>query len=149
IISKRALSALEIPPRIVALARMGFGSLVLAAFLFATGRMELLAGLRPEHFAWIGLSSVFLLAYVASWYVALKHARATTAAMVLVLGAPVTTLLSFTVLAQAVTPLQVAGMLLLAAGVAAGTGAFSLLAAPFARFVTGRGAAKARAGDRK
>ncbi|MCX6767882.1 MAG: DMT family transporter, partial [Candidatus Micrarchaeota archaeon] len=47
IISKRALSALEIPPRIVALARMGFGSLVLAAFLFATGRMELLAGLRP------------------------------------------------------------------------------------------------------
>jgi drug/metabolite transporter (DMT)-like permease len=116
IISKNALTGIK--PSIVASARMLFGSAVLLAFLAATGRMEPLYAITAAQATTIAASSLLLLLYVHSWYNGLKHLPASTAAAVLLLGAPVTTILSLASHSPVPTA-ELAGGILIAAGVAA------------------------------
>lgn len=117
LISKKALEKLS--ARAVAFGRMFFGSVFMLLFLGATGRLELAASLTAPQFGWVLVTSLFLLGYVSFWYAGLKHASATTATFVLLLGAPVTAALSYLFSGEVLTIAQAAGMLFLVLGVGA------------------------------
>ncbi|MBD3387683.1 MAG: EamA family transporter [Candidatus Altiarchaeales archaeon] len=117
IISKNALK--DIKPSVVASARMAFGSVVLLGFLGATGRIGSLTALTAPQAVAALTTSAILFAYVTSWYNGLKLVSASTATVVLLLGAPVTTLLSATFLSAAVPTVQTAGILMVLAGTVA------------------------------
>jgi len=92
VLSKHVLRT--IPPKIVALGRMGIGSLIILGVLVATGKMTLLGQLPPLHLGWVALTALFPLGYVLTWYAGLREIKVTTATSILLLGSPVTTLLS-------------------------------------------------------
>ncbi|MFQ6026661.1 MAG: DMT family transporter [Dehalococcoidia bacterium] len=99
----------DISTTAAALGRMGFGSLAMLAFLAASERVDSLVGLDANQWGWVLLTSVFLLAYVGSYYSALKRAPATLVASVLVLGSVVTSLLHAVFSGRTYTLEQVAG----------------------------------------
>ena len=92
VLSKHVLRT--IPPKIVALGRMGIGSLIILGVLIATGKLTLLGQLPPLHLGWVALTALFPLGYVLTWYAGLREIKVTTATSILLLGSPVTTLLS-------------------------------------------------------
>ncbi|HLX34840.1 MAG TPA: DMT family transporter [Candidatus Limnocylindrales bacterium] len=79
-----------VPTQIVAAARLGFGMVVLVAYLGATGRVSAIASLSLVQWAWALGTGVLLAAYVATWFGALRRAPASLVTAVLVVGAPVT-----------------------------------------------------------
>lgn len=91
IISKKALE--NISPKIVAWGRMFFGFLFIFIFWAATGQVQLLGGLGISQLSWVWITAVFLLGYVLTWYSGLKYIKVSTAACILSLGAPITSLL--------------------------------------------------------
>ena len=101
-------------PRLLAAARMGFGTAILIAWVGVTGKMGALTGLDGAQWRWILLTGLLLTLYVATWYEALARAQAVDVTAVLVFGAAVTALLSGAVDGVAVS---VAGTLAIAAGV--------------------------------
>ena len=107
----------EISGTIVAFGRMFFGSLFIFMFLLATSKISLINKLTVNHYFWIIISSIFLLLYVFSYYNGLKHIKVTTAACILSLGAPVTTLLSFIFKGMPITIYQSFGILLIILGI--------------------------------
>ena len=107
----------EISGTVVAFGRMLFGSLFILIFLTAAGKMNLLGKLTASHYWWIGLSSMFLLLYVITFYNGLKQVKVSTAACILTLGAPVTTMLSWIFSGKSVSLSQALGMLLIVAGI--------------------------------
>lgn len=113
-----------------ALGRMGFGSLLMLAFLAATGRLEVLARLTPSQWGWVVLTAGFLLGYVAGYYGALKRAPATLVSSVLVLGSVVTSLLHALFSARTYTPVQAAGFALVVVAVGLWVWAVPRLKAP-------------------
>ncbi len=114
-ISKNALN--DIRPNLVAFGRMAFGSFFILLFLITTGNISDLAAITFPQIAWACLASVFLFFYVFTWYNGLKHIDVSVAACILLLGSPVTTLLSFIFLGTGVTIMQAIGMILIVAGV--------------------------------
>jgi|SRR3989344_5935937 len=115
IISKYALKTLS--PRIVAFGRMGLGSLFIFLFLIFTGNIQSFSKLTPVHFQWIIISSVILFGYVTTWYTGLKYINVSTAAVILLLGSPITSLLTFIFQGQGFTLYQTVGAGLLVLGV--------------------------------
>jgi len=93
VISKYALKNIE--SRIAAWARMFFGSLFIFLFLVSSNQFSLIANLTFKQISWILVSSVILFGYVISWYSGLKDVSVSKATMILILGSPITTLLSF------------------------------------------------------
>lgn len=91
IISKKALE--DISPKIVAWGRMFFGFLFIFIFWAATGQVKLLGGLDIGQLSWVWITAIFLLGYVLTWYSGLKYIKVSTAACILSLGAPITSLL--------------------------------------------------------
>ena len=91
ILVKRLLAA--VTPRALAAARMGIGTLLLIAWLAASGRLDGLVSLSAEQWRWAVLTGLLLSAYVGTWYAALARAQAVDVTAVLVLGAVVTALL--------------------------------------------------------
>ena len=89
---KRLLGSLA--PRVVAVARMGLGTILLVGWLAVTGRLGQLASLDGVQWRWILISGLLLTAYVATWYAALARAQAVDVTAVLVFGAVVTAVLS-------------------------------------------------------
>ncbi len=77
-----------------ALGRMGIGALVMWVFLTTTGRAGIAFTLSGTQWLWIVVTAVFLMAYVWTWYGALKAAPATLVTSVLTIGAIITILLS-------------------------------------------------------
>lgn len=92
IISKYTLQNLE--GRIVAWGRMFFGSIFIFIFLFLTNQLTLIADISLKQISWVFLTSIFLFGYVLSWYSGLKLIPASKATVILLLGAPITTLLN-------------------------------------------------------
>ncbi|HII17578.1 TPA: DMT family transporter [Candidatus Woesearchaeota archaeon] len=108
----------EMSGTIVAFGRMAFGSLFIFLFLLLAGKAPQLALMSPQQWEWIGVTSVFLLLYVYTFYNGLAAVKVSTATSILTLGAPITTLLDFAFLGKPVTPDTALGMLLIGAGVA-------------------------------
>jgi drug/metabolite transporter (DMT)-like permease len=127
---KRLLATL--PPRSLAAARMGIGTLLLVGWVAVSGRAGMLSGLDAGQWRWIALSGLLLAAYVATWYAALSRAPAIDVTAVLVFGAVVTALLSG---GADGARISVPGVVLVAAG--------CVLVALGAR-ATGRGAVSAQ-----
>ena len=100
-------------PRLLAAARMGFGTAILVAWVAVTGKMGVLTGLDAEQWRWILLTGLLLTVYVATWYEALARAQAVDVTAVLVFGAVITALLSGAIDGTAVS---IAGTVAIAVG---------------------------------
>jgi drug/metabolite transporter (DMT)-like permease len=109
---KRLLAVL--PPRTLAVARMGIGTALLVGWVALSGKAGQFSRLDAEQWRWILLTGLLLTAYVATWYAALARAQAIDVTSVLVFGAFVTALLSG---AADGTAISVPGTILVAAGV--------------------------------
>lgn len=114
-ISKHALKTIN--PTIVAFGRMFFGSIFILIFLIASGNIGFVATLASGQVLWVLITSAFLLSYVLAWYSGLKHVKVSIATSILLLGSPVTTLLSFVFLGASVSLSQLAGILLVPVGI--------------------------------
>lgn len=101
---------------IVAFGRMFFGALFILMFLMVTGKIGGLTKLNLGQINWIMITSAMLLLYVVTWYNGLKHVDVSLATSILLLGAPVTTLLGYFA-GNSIGVSEAAGMLLLTAGV--------------------------------
>lgn len=112
VLSKHLLKRLE--SNIVGFGRMFFGSLFILIFLLSTNQpMEF----NLEQAGWIFITSIFLFLYVLTWYNGLKHINVTTASCILLLGSPITTILSFVFLGSVISLTQVVGILLISLGI--------------------------------
>lgn len=94
VVAKRLLAGIDVGT--LAVARMGLGTAVLLGWVAATGRMDDLARLGGDQWAWVLLTGVLLTGYVATWYAALARAQAVDVTAVLVFGAVVTAFLAHT-----------------------------------------------------
>lgn len=92
VISKYALRTLS--GRVVAWGRMFFGSVLIMIFLIISGQISLIATLNGSQIGWVFITALFLFGYVLTWYSGLKYIPVSLAAPVLMLGLPITTLLS-------------------------------------------------------
>src|SRR4030066_438213 len=115
IISKHALKTLS--PRTVAFGRMGIGSIFIAIFLIFTGGFSTVSTLTVLHWQWVLISAVILFGYVTTWYTGLKYTNVSTATIILLLGSPITSLLTFIFQGQGFSMHQVVGAGLLVCGV--------------------------------
>ena len=94
IISKYTLR--ELQGRTVAWARMSFGAFFILLFLLATGQASLVTTLNFTQISWFLVTAAILFGYVMTWYSGLKYVPVSQATVILLFGAPITTLLSFT-----------------------------------------------------
>ncbi len=117
----------EISPRIVMWARMFFGSIFIFVFLFFTQQASIVIKVNPEQIGWILITGVILLGYVVTWYSGLKHIKVTEAAIILMLGSPVTTMLS-TIFSKPATLKEYLAVFLIIAGVATAIGVKKIVA---------------------
>ena len=117
IVAKKLLSGIS--ARTAALGRMGVGALVMWLFLLVTGQAATALALTSVQWMWVGITSAFLLAYVWTWYSALKAAPATLVTSVLTLGAAVTVILTILLEGGETTGLQAVAMILMLLGAAA------------------------------
>jgi len=114
-ISKSALK--DIKTNLVVFGRMGFGSLFILLFLAFSGNISGISSLNFPELVWVLITSVFLFFFVFTWYSGLKFIKVSTATCVLLLGSPITTLLSFAFLGSSVTVIQGVGMVLIFSGI--------------------------------
>jgi len=111
VISKYVLK--ELPGRIVAWARMFFGSLFVFIFLLSTSQLSLLSEISLGQISWIIVTSLILFGYVITWYSGLKYIPVSKATVILLLGSPITTLLSLISSGQVVFQEILAGVLVI------------------------------------
>jgi len=114
-ISKRTLK--ELPSATVALGRMGFGAVFLLGYLSFTTQWGKVAGFSGAQWEWVGISAALLAAFVASFYPGLKRVDVGVASSALVLGFPITFVLSVLVQGASFTLAQAAGVVAVVAGV--------------------------------
>ncbi|MBS3061700.1 MAG: DMT family transporter [Candidatus Diapherotrites archaeon] len=100
----------------VGFGRMFFGALFLFGLLVFTGDVSGIGSLSFDHWQWIALTGLFLVVYVATYYVGLEHIPLHQAAALLAFGQPVTAVLTFFFVGK--TPLlpEAVGLLLLVLG---------------------------------
>ncbi len=101
---------------VVTFSRMFFGSIVLFAIIFLTGKADLLLTLSIEQLVYIGASSVFLFLYVLTWYWGLKYINLSKAAMILLLAPVISLVLGMLWLGETATGFQLAGSVLILVG---------------------------------
>ena len=85
----------ELPSRVVIWGRMFFGSIFILIFLAATGQIGLIGTLNISQMAWVVVTAIILLGYVITWYTGLKYVPVSVATLILLLGAPITALITF------------------------------------------------------
>ncbi|XOU94705.1 MAG: DMT family transporter [Candidatus Kerfeldbacteria bacterium] len=116
IMSKKLLK--RISPNIVVWGRMFFGGLFILLFLINTRQIESIFAYNPQQWMWIGITSVFLLGYVLTFYNGLKYVRASVATSILALGAPITGIITLVVQGGIVwAPEKYWGMALIVTGI--------------------------------
>jgi drug/metabolite transporter (DMT)-like permease len=114
-ISKRTLR--DLPSGIVAMGRMGIGAGFLVGYLALTSDLGAVGGFSTGQWTWVLISAVLLAAFVGTWYAGLQRVDLGVATSVLVLGFPVTWLLSVLVAGSSFTLLQAAGAAAVVVGV--------------------------------
>ncbi len=107
---------LELSGLQVAFGRMFFGAVFILAFLLFTGQFPNLGAVTAPQWFWVGITSLFLLAYVTTFYSGLKHIQVSHATAILMLGQPVTALLTVLSGGKAPAPLEALGLLALVVG---------------------------------
>ena len=115
VISKHALK--ELSGNVVAFGRMFFGSMFILVFLMLSGKLRLISELSMSQFAWIVITSVILMLFVMTYYNGLKYVKVSTATSILLLGSPITTVLSFIFGDGSLVLSQVLGILMVLAGI--------------------------------
>jgi len=110
ILSKYVLG--DLPSRIVIWGRMFFGSIFIILFLLITGQVSSANSLNLSQIGWVLITSVFLFGYVSTWYGGLKYVKVSEAAVILLLASPITTLLSWIFLNQALLGNQILAIIL-------------------------------------
>ena len=115
IISKKILNTIE--PKVLAFGRLFFGSLFIMAYMAITGTFSSIFTLSYAQFAWIIITTPLLFLYVLTWYSGLKLINTTTATSILLLGSPITTLLSIIFLSASLTIAHAFRMLLILTGI--------------------------------
>lgn len=113
-ISKYVLRDLE--GRIVAWARMFFGALFILIFLLATNQIFLISGLTLKQIYWVLITAVILFGYVMTWYSGLKLIPVSQATVILLLGSPITTLLSLVTVGK-INPQEIFSGILIILGI--------------------------------
>lgn len=91
-LAKRLLD--DVAVRVLAVARMVLGTVLLLAWLVVSGRADDFVRLTASQWSWALLTGVLLGAYVATWYAALARAQCVDVTAVLVFGAVVTAFLA-------------------------------------------------------
>jgi len=114
VLSKHLLA--DITPRVLAFARMFFGSLFILVFLLFTGGISSMATMRLNHWLWVLVTSILLFGYVITWYTGLKEIEVSLATSILLLGSVITTLLNIVFFNSIVSMAQAIGMATLAFG---------------------------------
>lgn len=114
-ISKRTLR--DLPSGLVAFGRMGIGAAFLVGYLAFTSQLGAVGALSTGQWTWVLISAVLLAAFVGTWYAGLRRVDLGVATSVLVLGFPVTWLLSVLVAGSSFTPAQAAGAAAVVGGV--------------------------------
>ena len=94
VVIARRLLLHDVPSPVLGAARLGIGLVVLVGYLGLTGRFGVVASLTATQWAWGLGTGALLAAYVGTWLAALRRAPASVVASVLVLGAPITAVLS-------------------------------------------------------
>lgn len=115
VISKRAMLNKE-SNWVVTFSRMFFGSLVLFAIIFLTGKTALLFALTSQQLIYIAVSGFFLFMYVLTWYWGLKYINLSKAATILLLAPVVSLFFGVLWLGEAVSPTQLIGSALILLG---------------------------------
>lgn len=120
--SKHVLKSQKLSGNIVAFGRMFFGSIFIFIFLAFTGKAGIVLGMNLSQYFWILITAGLLFAYVVLYYNGLKLVNASTAASILVIAAPITTILSWmfgsaTGSASTVTLFDALGVISILAGV--------------------------------
>ncbi|MDD5251292.1 MAG: DMT family transporter [Patescibacteria group bacterium] len=128
IVAKRVL--VSVSALTLAAARMAIGSAVLIPFLAWRGGFAHVATWGTNEWGWVVLTAALLLAYVASWYGALKLAPATLVAALLIPATLVTNSLTAVFVTHQLTVSQLVSALLFIAGTALLVGASRRVAAP-------------------
>jgi len=113
-ISKHVLKNLS--GSIVAFGRMFFGSLFILAFLALSNQLPQAFAFSMPQIQWILITSLFLLAYVFTYYTGLKHLPLHKASALLLLAQPITLFLSFAFLGKTLSLSQTFGLLLTLGG---------------------------------
>ncbi len=115
-LSKRFLRRL--PSSTVALGRMGFGAVFLLGYLAATTPFGAVGALTLGQWVWVAVSGALLAAFVTTWYAGLQRVDLSVATAVLVLGFPITWLLTVVVTGASFTLAEVVGAAAIALGAA-------------------------------
>ncbi len=123
-VSRRVLR--DLPSTTVGLGRMGFGAAFLFVYLGATAQLGAIGHFTGGQWEWVALSAILLTAFVGTWYAGLKRTELGIATSVLVLGFPVTWLLTVTVQGAPLVLAQVAGAIVVSAGVLLAVGRVAL-----------------------
>jgi len=92
VLAKRLLDGMS--GSLAATARMAIGGAILLCYLASIGKLGIVMQLNPTQWAWVIGPGLLLLAYVTTWYAALKRASATAVTSVLTVGAPITAVLT-------------------------------------------------------
>ncbi len=115
VLSKYVLK--ELSGTLVGAGRMAFGGGFILLYLLFTGGINELFTLNGNGWMWVLITSALLAGYVFTYYNGLKHLPVSTASSILLLGSPITTLLSVLVTGANVTMPQIGGIALLLAGI--------------------------------
>lgn len=92
VLAKKLLA--DIPSSVLAVARMGLGSVVLVIWVAVQGQLGALFSVTSVQLQWLLLTGLLLAGYVGFWYAALARAQAIDVTAILVLGAVGTAVLA-------------------------------------------------------
>lgn len=109
----------HVPWSTVGLGRMGFGAVFLVGYLSLTAQWGAVASFSVGQWDWVLISAALLTIFVGIWYAGLSRVNLTVGTSVLVLGFPLTWLMSVMIQGQTLTAMQALGAL----GVVLGVGA--------------------------
>lgn len=101
---------------VVVFSRMFFGSIILFAIIFLTGKIDLLFALTAQQILYITLSGALLFLYVLTWYWGLKYINLSKAATILLLAPVISLALGIIFLGETVLMLQLIGSALILIG---------------------------------
>ena len=113
VLAKRLLAT--VPSSVLALARMGLGSIVLLAWVGVQGGLGALVTVSGEQLQWLLLTGLLLAGYVGFWFAALARAQAIDVTAILVVGAVGTAVLAGVLDGAALAP-QVPWLVTITAG---------------------------------